>query len=178
MRTTVLPLVISLTTQFAMAQESESKAHQQKIRGAIMMANSHIPKATEGENEIVIVPVWGFDVDYFFHPRWSVAIQGDVKLQSFEVEYEGVELERSYPFASTLVLHYHALRHWSFYAGPGYEFESHKNLFLMKLGTEYGFEITEDFEIALNLMYENKDGVYDGWTFGIAFNKKLWEKAD
>jgi len=73
-------------------------------------------------------------------------------------------------------MHYHALRHWSFYLGPGYEFESHENLFLVKAGTEYSFEITEDFEIALNLIYENKEEVYDAWTFGIAFNKKLWEK--
>jgi len=85
-------------------------------------------------------------------------------------------LERSFPIAIAGVIHYHALRHWSFYVGPGYEFESHKNLFLVKGGTEYSFEITEDFEIALNLIYENKDGVYDAWTFGIAFNKKLWEK--
>lgn len=143
-----------------------------------MMGNTHVPKATAGGKDVAIIPVWGFDIDYIFHPRWSVTLQGDVKLQSFEVEDEGVQLERSYPFASTLVLHYHALRHWSFYAGPGYEFEGHKNLFLLKVGTEYGFEITEDFEIALNLMYENKEGVYDGWTFGIAFNKKLWEKRD
>jgi hypothetical protein len=74
------------------------------------------------------------------------------------------------------VLHYHALRHWSFYLGPGYELESHGNLFLLRAGTEYSFEITKDFEIALNLLYENKDEVYDTWTFGIAFNKKLWEK--
>jgi hypothetical protein len=46
----------------------------------------------------------------------------------------------------------------------------------MKVGTKYSFEITEDFEIALNVMYENKEEVYDAWTFGIAFNKKLWEK--
>ena len=86
------------------------------------------------------------------------------------------QMKRSNPFAVALVLHYHALRHWSFYAGPGYEIEGHKNFYLLKVGSEYGFEITEDFEIALNLMYENKEGVYDGWTFGIAFNKKLWEK--
>jgi hypothetical protein len=142
-----------------------------------MMANSHIPKAYEGQEKVSIIPAWGFDIDYYFHPRWSVALQGDVKLQSFEIEEENiVVLERSYPVAFATVLHYHALRHWSFYLGPGYEFESHKNLFLIKTGTEYSFEITEDFEIALNLMYENKEEIYDAWTFGIAFNKKLWQK--
>jgi len=176
MRKLFILLVLSSFAKFVTAQEAENKEHKPKIRGAIMIANSHVPSATEGGKEVAIIPAWGFDVDYFFHPRWSVALQGDVKLQSFEIEREQAELERTYPFATALVLHYHAKRHWSFYAGPGYEFERHENLFLVKLGTEYSFEITENFEIALNLMYENKEGVYDAWTFGIAFNKKLWEK--
>jgi len=169
-----LSFIVLLHTGIICAQEvAEFKP---KVRGAIMMANSHIPKATEGGKSVHVIPTWGFDVDYYFHPRWSVALQGDVKLQSFEVEENNVELERSYPVAMVAALHYHALRHWSFYAGPGYEFESHENLFLLRVGTEYSFEITENFEIALNLIYENKDEVYDAMTFGIAFNKKLWEK--
>ena len=169
--------VIYFFSGFVNAQETNSEEFKPKIRGAIMMANSHVPTATEGGKKVAIIPTWGFDVDYFFHPRWSVALQGDIKLQSFEVEDQNqVALQRTNPFALTMALHYHALRHWSFYAGPGYEFEQHKNLFLVKVGTEYSFEITENFEIALNLIYENKQEVYDAWTFGIAFNKKLWEK--
>ena len=139
-----------------------------------MMANSHVPSATEGGKKVAIIPTWGFDIDYFFHARWSVAIQGDIKLQSFEIEDNQASLKRTNPFTIAGVLHFHALRHWSFYTGPGYELEPHKNFFLIKGGTEYSFEITEDFEIALNLIYESKEGVYDAWTFGIAFNKKLW----
>lgn len=161
----------------SLAQEKEGEEFKPKIRGAIMMANSHVPKAFEGDKKVTVIPTWGFDVDYFFHPRWSVALQGDIKLQSFEVEEEhNVALERNFPVALAAVLHYHALRHWSFYLGPGYELEQHENFFLVRAGTEYSFEITENFEIALNLLYENKDEVYDTWTFGIAFNKKLWSK--
>lgn len=175
-KTILLIVVIFLNCQLAAAQETEHEDFKPKIRGAIMMANSHVPNATEGGKKVAVIPTWGFDVDYFFHPRWSVALLGDVKLQSFEVEDNNVLLERTNPIAFTGVLHYHALHHWSFYAGPGYEFESHQNLFLIKAGTEYSFEITEDFEIALNFIYENKQEVYDAWTFGIAFNKKLWER--
>lgn len=141
-----------------------------------MMANSHVPEATEGGKKVYIMPTWGFDVDYYFHPRWSVAVQGDIKLQSFDVEEGSQVLERNHPVAFAGVLHYHALRHWSFFLGPGYELEEHENLFLVKVGTEYSFEISENFEIALNLIYENKRDVYDALTFGVAFNKKLWEK--
>lgn len=169
-------ILLVLVSSAVAAQEKESEPFQPKIRGAIIMANSHVPKATEGGKKVAIIPTWGSDIDYFFHPRWSVAFQGDIKLQSFEVEDGDTMLKRTNPVSLTTVLHYHALRHWSFYTGPGYEFERHENLFLIKAGTEYSFEITENFEIALNLIYENKQEVYDAWTFGIAFNKKLWEK--
>jgi len=169
-------LLFVLLSNTCLAQETEPESFKPRIRGAIMMANSHVPKAIEGEKKVTIIPAWGFDVDYVFHKRWSVALQGDIKLQSFEIENKDVILERSYPVALAGVLHFHCKRNWSFYLGPGYEFEQHENFFLVKVGMEYSFEITEDFEIALNLAYENKEEVYDGITFGIAFNKKLWEK--
>jgi hypothetical protein len=165
-----------LTSLSALGQEYEIAEHKPMIRGAIMMANSHVPTATEGGIEVPIISTWGMDVDYFFHRRWSLALQADVKLQDFEVEHGQTILERSFPVAVAGVAHYHALRHWSFYAGPGIELEKNENFFLLRIGTEYSFEITENFEIALNLIYENKDEVYDTWTFGIAFNKKLWDK--
>lgn len=139
-----------------------------------MMAYSHVPSATEGGTSVAVIPTWGLDVDYYFHRRWSAAIQIDIKLQSFEVEeHNAVKLGRNYPVSVTVVGHYHALRHWSFYVGPGVELEQNESLLLLKVGTEYSFEISEQFEIGLNLIYENRDAVYDGWTFGIAFNKVL-----
>lgn len=161
---------------FAQEEEIESGTHRPQIRAAILMAYSHVPNSYEGETKVVVLPTWGFDVDYFFHSKWSFALQGDVKIQSFEVEHEGIRLERNFPVAFAGVIHYHALRHWSFYFGPGYELEKSENLFLVKMGTEYSFEVSENFEIALNLAYENKDNVYDTLTFGVAFNKRIWKK--
>jgi hypothetical protein len=132
---TLLLLVIG--SGVANAQEA-AETFKPKIRGAIMMANSHIPAATIDGKKITIVPTWGFDIDYVFHPKWSVAVQTDINLQSFEVKDGDVEWQRTNPFSLTGILHYHTLPHWSVYTGPGYEFESHKNLFLFKLGTESG----------------------------------------
>lgn len=172
---TILGLIFGLYG-FSQTESVKSEEFYPGIRAAIMMGNAHIPSATEGGKSVAIVPTWGFDVDYFFTPHWSVALQGDIKLQSFEVEDNGVLLERSYPFAMAGVIHYHLVHHWSVYLGPGYEFEKSENLALFKFGTEYSFEINENFEIALNLAYENKQDVYDVWTFGIAFNKRIWSK--
>lgn len=171
----VLFLLVGKT--FAQEEVEEEKFSPQ-IRVALITANSHVPQAYEGEKRVPVIPAWGFDVDYFFHPRWSIALQADLKLQSFEVENEGVFLERSYPFSLAPVMHYHFKRHWSLYLGPGWEFEKNENLYFLKLGTEYSFEMSETFEIALNLAFENKQDIYNAWTFGIAFNKRIWKKEN
>jgi hypothetical protein len=170
--------IFVMTAFSAIAQSGPEEPHRPMVRGAIMMADSHVPHATEAGRAVAIIPAWGFDVDYYFHKRWSLAVQADIKLQSFEIEQDNVVFERTNPVAVAAVLHYHTLRHWSFFAGPGYEFERHENFYLVRAGTEYSFEVTEDFEIGLNLIYENKESVYDAWTFGIAFNKKLWQKGE
>lgn len=175
-RVALTGVVILMNTLIIYAQEIQDETHRRKIRGAIMMANSHIPKSFEGDKKIAVIPTWGVDVDYFFHTRWSVAMQADIKIQDFDVKVEEKDLERIMPVALAGVLHYHELRHWSFYAGPGVELEKSENFFLVRLGTEYSFEITENFEIGLNFIYENKIDAYDTWTFGVAFNKKLWQK--
>jgi hypothetical protein len=162
------------SVQLIWAQEKEEE-FKKKIRGAIMMANSHVPLAAEGGKTVFIIPTWGADIDYCFHKRWSVALQADLKLQSFEVEENGVLLTRNYPLTLSPVIHYHTLKNFSFYVGPGYEFENNKNLKVLKLGTEYSFELNEKFEIALNLSYENKQEIYDSYTFGVAFNWRLWQ---
>lgn len=165
-------LLLMFSPCLVLAQETPE--HQPKLRGAVMMAYSWIPHAVEGGKSVAVIPTFGFDVDYYFHRRWSAAVQVDVKLQSFEVEEKNnVILDRSYPVSLAVLGHYHALRHWSFYLGPGIEVEQHKNLFLVKLGTEYTFEVNENFEIALNFIYENREELYDGFTFGVAFNKVL-----
>jgi hypothetical protein len=71
--------LLSLLPFVLHAQETES-AHQPKLRGAIMMANSHIPAAENSNNAIDVLPSWGIDLDYFFHRRWSVAFISDIKL--------------------------------------------------------------------------------------------------
>jgi hypothetical protein len=172
----IILVALVFRPEMCKAQSAEEEPFNPKIRGAIMMANSHVPSAFELNRSVIIIPTWGFDLDYFFHPRWSAAFQGDVKLQSFEVKGRRATLERQYPVALAGVLHYHALRHWSFFTGPGAEIETNESFFLVRLGTEYSFEINENFEIALNFIFENKLEGYDTWTFGVAFNKMLWEK--
>jgi hypothetical protein len=165
-----------LYTGIAWAQHSGEEGFSPSLRGSVMMAYSHIPQANQGGQKMAIIPTWGFDVDYIFHRKWSISAQADIKMQSFEVESEEVVLDRSYPFSLALAGHFRPLPHWSFFAGPGLEFEQSRNLWIFKIGTEYAFEISETFEIGIGLIYENREEVYDGFTFGVSFNTRLWTR--
>ena len=148
-------------------QNAEGKANQWSL--VLLMANAHIPAATEGGKVVTVIPTWGLDLDYRFSPHWSIALQTDVKIQSFEVTHKETVLERSFPLSVAIVPHYFLDKHWSFMAGPGYELEKSKSIFLMKAGAEYGFELTERFEIGITLIYENRWELYDGVSFGASF---------
>ena len=161
-----------LVSTICRAQDEETDFHRE-LRGSILMTNTHAT-GTVGKDKFIIIPTWGIDLNYLFHPRWSAALQSDIKLQSFEVKEGESVLERSYPLALAIALQYHTAKHLSFYAGPGYEIEEHENLSLIKLGSEYGFEVNKTFEIALSLAFEHKKNVYNSWVFGIAFTKQLW----
>lgn len=160
------------------AQNSEEKVDLPQLRGAVIMGYSHIPQAFEGEKTVAVIPSWGLDVDYVFHHKWAVAFQTDIKLQSFEVEdRDQVVLVRNYPISISIAGVYSLMPHWRLFFGPGIEYEQSRNLWIFKLGTEYAFEISERFEIGVGLMYENRQDLYDGWTFGVSFNTRLWNPS-
>ncbi len=169
MKITLLAVALSIGTT-ALAQEAASSGESKgPWRVVLMMANSHIPAATEGGKTVTVIPTWGLDLDYRISPRWSLSVQTDVKLQSFEVAHNQAEIQRSFPVTVALAPHYYLKKHWSFMLGPGYEFEKTKNIFLIKAGAEYGFELTERFELGITAIYENRWEVYDGLTLGASF---------
>jgi len=63
-------VILILIAREGVSQDIVEETHKPQIRGAIMMANSHVPNAMQGEKSIAVIPAWGFDLDYFFHPHW------------------------------------------------------------------------------------------------------------
>ncbi|MGB5318923.1 hypothetical protein, partial [Eudoraea sp.] len=61
---------------------------------------------------------------------------------------------------------------WGIVAGPGMEFEKNKNLFIVRIGTEYEFELGNDWGISPSLNYDFKEQ-YSTWDFSIGLSKKL-----
>lgn len=160
----------------AFSQEADDLGeHKRRHRITIMMANAFSPSATEvdGESPILIIPTWGVSYDFWFNNKWAVGLHNEVFLQQFKIKKFGSEqtVERSFPVSVNLVGLFKPTKHWIFLAGAGKEFEKHENFSLICLETEYGFELPDNWELNLNLIYENKIDAYDTWTFGVGFSK-------
>lgn len=163
------------------AQESNEKKEPENWhpyhRISVMMANGHIPamNASGGAVKNTIVPVWGFDYDYWFHPRWAVGLHNDLIIQEFKVAKEegGTVVERVRPFSTSVTALYKATEHLVFTAGFGQEWEKSEHLRLYDFGVEYGWELPKDWELSVNGKFEKKLSVYSTWLFGIGISKKI-----
>lgn len=163
------------------AQESIPKKEAEKWhpyhRISVMMANGHIPSinTASGAFKNTIVPVWGFDYDYWFHPRWAVGLHNDLIIQQFKVVKEegGALVERVRPFSTSVTALYKATEHLIVTAGMGQEWEKTEHLRLYDVGVEYGWELPKDWELSVNGKFEKKLSVYSTWLFGIGISKKI-----
>lgn len=162
-------------------KELQAEKWQPYHRISISMLNGHIPSINSGSGAFrnTIVPIWGFDYDYWFHPNWGVGLHNDWTLQQFKVlkEEGGTLVERSRPFSMSLTALYKPTEHLVFTVGAGKEWERSEHLGLVNLGIEYGWELPKDWELSVNGKYEKKISVYTTWMFGLGVSKKLISPA-
>ena len=160
-------------------QSTEESTEEEKggHRFSIMMANAHIPSATEvdGDKHILIIPTWGINYDYWFTEKWAVGLHTDFFLQQFKIEKHGTEqtVERSFPVAVSVAGLYKPVKPLTLLMGVGREFEKHEDFNLICFGAEYGFELPKNWELSLNLIYDSKIDAYDSWMFGLGVSKFL-----
>ncbi|MFZ2905575.1 MAG: hypothetical protein WAZ98_05180 [Cyclobacteriaceae bacterium] len=174
MKNSILVFLLTISTT-VYCQEEEGEKRKTHYRMTVMMANAHIPSATEvdGDIPVRIVPTWGLSYDYWLSNKWAIGLHNELFLQQFKIEKSGTDqtVERSYPVSVSVVGIFKPTKRLAFLAGVGKEFEKHKNFSLICLETEYGFELPDNWELNLNLIFESKIHAYDAWTFGVGFSK-------
>ncbi|MDI1353790.1 MAG: hypothetical protein PSX36_02645 [bacterium] len=159
----------------AVKEQTASKNDFYKHRISVLMANSHIPTATNsiGDKSYLVVPTWGLDYDYSFTRNFGMGMHSDIVLQQYKIEEQGDHkiIERSFPVAVNLVGLYKPIKKLSVVFGGGMEFEKTENFKMLVLGLEYGIELPNQWELGINLLYERKIEIYDSWFFGMGFSK-------
>lgn len=165
---------IQARSQDAAAENAPSET---KHRVTLIMANSFIPAAdnVDGQNQIYIVPTWGLNYDYWITPKLGAGIHTDFVLQQFKIEKSSDEtvIERSFPVIVSGVFLYKVSERLTLLLGAGSELEKHENFAIINAGIEYGFELPNQWELNINLVYDNKLNAYDSWMLGAGFSKWL-----
>lgn len=129
-----------------------------------------------GNKKWLSLPSWGINYNYKFSPKWAVGLHNDIVVEDFVVEEhlksaDGKTLERSYPIASAIVVSYKPGKYFSFLLGSGGEFAHTGNLFLFRVGVEYGHYISKDWELNAVLTNDLKINAYNSWAIGLGITR-------
>lgn len=155
------------------AHHSMRGAHQLSLG----LGHTHISEGkVDGKIQWLVTPSWSLNYDYWISDKWAIGLQNDFIIESFIVENEDKELvERENPFIMVPVGLFKPGKHWSFIGGLGVEFAKTENLFLTRLGVEYGWHLPKDWELGVALVWDNRWQYYNAWAISITVGK-IWPK--
>ncbi|WP_067144703.1 hypothetical protein [Pseudotamlana agarivorans] len=169
-RTILTALFLLLIILHLSAQEGEEKRNQVNL----VFGYTHIPSAyEEGEKEkAVFVPTIG--VDYFreLNEKWVVGAVLDLELANYLVKFNREDLERNRALLIGVLAGYELSEHWGVMAGPAIEFEENKNLFVMRLATEYKIDLGESWLLLPALNFDFKEE-YVTWGLSVGLGKRF-----
>lgn len=154
----------------------EAKEGHKKNKVMLVMGHTHVSKGFDSNNQKswIVLPSWGLDYDRQINEKWALGVHTDWVTESFSYEdADNIELERTRPFAAVLVVSRRIGEHLTLLAGGGFEVAPEENLTLIRAGIDYGWELRNDWEIAVNLMSDFKLEAYDSWVLGLGIAKRF-----
>lgn len=162
----VLSFLFLSTITFS--QEHKETNH----RVAFVLGHSYVSLEN---NEVLSIPTFGLDYEYWISDRFGLGIFSDVELITKEVSpsVEGISIEREYPLVLTFDLLWNPIEHWELVVGPGFVAERGEIESLIRLGVEYDLALGHHWDVAPNLFYDQKfDGNY-AVSIGIGIGKSF-----
>ena len=155
--------VDSLTERETSSAEELAKRHKL----ALAVGYTHIP---EGVDEVegdkgVWVPALGLDYYYRLNEKWKIGLAADIEFGEYLIVDK--DLNRHNAFILVALAGYELVPFWAVFAGGGIELEDHKNLGVLRLGTEYEFMFQRDWLIAPGLLADFK-WEFTSWSVYVA----------
>jgi hypothetical protein len=170
----LLAVVMGFYSKAQESKEAEDKLHH---RISLIISHAHIPAANEanGSKRIFVAASLGANYELWFNSHWAVGLHNDITMQSFNIERKATKeiVAREFPVLSTLVAIYKPGKHWSFFAGPGREFEKNESFNVVKTGIEYGIELPKTWEVGFGAEYDVKINGYNSFLIGIGISKNF-----
>ena len=186
MKKFILLIILTTTISKAICQhetidnnppEHEAPFHKLTLVTANSLINNIID---EYSNSLSLVPVFGFNYDYFFHNRWGIGLHNDLVLQQYKVERHdsSEELVRENPVAVCGIISFKPHHRWTIFGGYGVELEKNENISLFRFGLEYGIALRDNWELGFGIEYDYKIKAYSSMMIGVVFSKLLFRKHD
>jgi hypothetical protein len=166
-------------SSFVLAQEESHDDFSSHHTLGFMISHTQVSQGVQanGNTKWLSLPSWAINYNYKFSQKWAVGLHNDIILEDFVVQEHlknsgGEEvLERSYPIASAVMASYKPGRHFSFMLGAGGEFSHTGNLFLIRIGAEYGYHISKKYELNANITNDLKINAYNSWAIGLGVTR-------
>jgi hypothetical protein len=174
MKKIVLYYLLILCSVHVMAQEESDEEVSKSHKIAFVLGLTHIPEAfEEGHLEkAVYVPTIGLDYLYQLNETWSLGLALDLELGNYLVGFDRENLARENAIVTAALLGYEIAPRWGLLVGPGIEFEKNKNLFIFRAGTEYEFELGNDWGLFPSFNFDFKEK-YSTWALSLGISKRL-----
>ena len=168
---------------FTLAQDEEHHKSTENKNGfhrlTIITGNAFINNSFSSETDnVLIVPAFGLNYDYFINAKWGLGVHSDILLQQFKIEKhdDHEEVVRENPIAICGMLLFKPHHRWTLVAGYGVEVEKHENFQLIRIGGEYGIELPKNWELGFSLEFDFKSNAYNSLLFGVGFSKIFHRK--
>ena len=171
----IIAVLISLSC-FAQSEDAikkEKPVNRHSI-GA-MLGYAWVPQtvSTDGTEDLVIIPTIGLDYGYALSHKLSLVFVNDLELTSYFVEdNNGATLKRENKYIAALTALYY-VNHWfGIYAGPGIEFEQHKNFAVLKVGAEIYKHFEEGWGVGFNASVDINES-YQTLSAGVVVSRSF-----
>jgi len=118
----------------------------------------------------ILVPTLSLEYFYKFSHQWSAGLMVDAEMSQYLIPFLDDFLERDKVLIIGLVGLYEPIEYWGVFAGAGMEFETHHNFAVIRVGTDYEFQIGNNWDLSPSLAFDFKEE-YSSWSLMLSVGK-------
>ena len=172
-------LLISSSVVFAQETHDPEKIHQfKRFRISLSIGHCYIPRAEfTNDEQGIVLPTWGLDLQYWFSEKVGIGLKNDIENAVYRVRYKSSssdELLRERPVIISLPIFVKPWnKEFNFFIGPGVELEESANLFVVRIGVSYEYELGQHWDFAPEIIYDLKGSSINAFTICVGVGRRL-----
>ncbi|MCG8308343.1 MAG: hypothetical protein MI975_13200 [Cytophagales bacterium] len=182
MRVTIAQLIFTILLLAGSSLTYGQQMHSSKIEIPLLhheidgfIGNTHVPEGgRRNTTATLILPNIGFNYKYWFDERFAIGWYNNLVVRTYVVNSDThQDLDREYPFLTSVVGVLNLWKGLSVFAGPGMEIDKNRTLFAMRFGLDYGFSISNDWYVSPRFIFDHLGGDIEAYTLGIGIGRKF-----